>query len=329
MAILNAATLEPLGAMTAMAKGATVDRPAPTKETKIYFIHRADLHTALKKHAIAAEGPSATGKPVTLRTGCQVRSVDASSGTVTLADGSALVADVVIAADGVHSQTRKTVFGGLGSSTVEERPSAASCFRCLIPTAALLGDPETRPLVEEPGKLTEATSPDRKLIFYPCSGGQQTNVLATLPREHVASPSPREGLLRAYAGFARPVRAMLEKAAEGSVSAYELFDLDPLPSWTKGRVALLGDAAHPFSPFLAQGAAQAMEDAVSLSVMLPLGTLAEQVPSRLRLYEECRKERATKIQEMSRVRGRQASGDQGPPPSGNLTISSSFCSRFT
>ncbi|TDZ14512.1 FAD-dependent monooxygenase OpS4 [Colletotrichum orbiculare MAFF 240422] len=315
MVMKESKTLKALDEMTEKVKQATV-RPAPSKATNIYFIHRADLHSAIKEKATAAEGK---GKPVELRVGSQVVNVDHAAGTVTLADGTVIAGDVVVAADGVHSACRKLAFG----PELRETPSPVCCFRTLIPTASLLEDPDTRDLVREEGTLTEVSGLDRRVIFYPCSGGKQTNVLATLPREAGGwtesgwdNSAKRDKLLSAYAEFASPVVRMLEKATEEGVTAWQLFDLDPLPSWTKGSVALVGDSAHPFSPFLAQGAAQAVEDAIALSAMLPLGTRADDVPRRLRWYEECRRDRATKIQEFSRLRGREASGQRGEPAAG-------------
>jgi hypothetical protein len=76
-----------------------------------------------------------------------------------------------------------------------------------------------------------------------------------------------------------------------------------MPSWVNGRLALLGDAAHPFLPHQGQGGGCAIEDAASLAVVLPMGTKVEEIPERLKLYETCRYERAHKIQEYSRLAG--------------------------
>lgn len=80
--------------------------------------------------------------------------------------------------------------------------------------------------------------------------------------------------------------------------------MDKLPTWVSDRLALLGDAAHPFLPHQGQGAGCAMEDAASLAVVLPGDTPKSEAPERLRLYERFRYERAHKIQEYSRLSGR-------------------------
>jgi len=77
-----------------------------------------------------------------------------------------------------------------------------------------------------------------------------------------------------------------------------------IPTWINQKLALLGDAAHPFLPHQGQGGGQAIEDAASIAALLPAGTKPEEVPDRLRLYEQCRKVRADRIQEYTRLAGR-------------------------
>lgn len=76
--------------------------------------------------------------------------------------------------------------------------------------------------------------------------------------------------------------------------------MEPLPTWVRGRLALMGDAAHPFTPWRGQGGAQAIEDAASLGVMLGEGVRKEQIAGRLELYMRARRERAELIQDSSR-----------------------------
>ncbi|EMR70490.1 putative salicylate protein [Eutypa lata UCREL1] len=86
------------------------------------------------------------------------------------------------------------------------------------------------------------------------------------------------------------------------VTVWPLSYHDPLPIWTRGKVALLGDAAHPMLPFGAQGANQAIEDAGALGALFSNGESVADVPSRLRLFEQVRRLRASRVQSLSRVR---------------------------
>lgn len=83
--------------------------------------------------------------------------------------------------------------------------------------------------------------------------------------------------------------------------------MDTLPDYVHGRLALLGDAAHPFTPHLAQGGAMAMEDGVSLGILLSQLRSTDEVPERLRLYSKARYARATEIQNLSRLVGHENS----------------------
>ncbi|KAJ5941152.1 hypothetical protein N7516_001320 [Penicillium verrucosum] len=123
---------------------------------------------------------------------------------------------------------------------------------------------------------------------------------------HIELPAQGKGsekqlMLLIASEFALPVKAILEKAPEDETRIWPLLDLPELPTWVNGKLALLGDAAHPFLPHRGEGAAQAIEDAVSLGVLFPYGTTVDEVPERLALYQKCRKERATRIQVASRI----------------------------
>jgi 2-polyprenyl-6-methoxyphenol hydroxylase-like FAD-dependent oxidoreductase len=112
-----------------------------------------------------------------------------------------------------------------------------------------------------------------------------------------------------YDKFSPALLALLDKADAETLKVWELMDMDPLPSWTCDRLALLGDSAHPFLPHQGQGAGVAMEDAASLAVVLPKGTQAAEIAERLQLYETFRYTRANRIQEYSRLAGRDIGDD--------------------
>ena len=128
--------------------------------------HRVDLHNALKSMAVG-DGP---GIPVEIVTNAAVVSYDARAGAVTLADGFELAADLVVAADGVHSRANKFVLGNERPAL----PSATTVIRFMIPTEAVLADPKTAPLLAgiaaEGSQISIYTAADntRLLVRYPC-----------------------------------------------------------------------------------------------------------------------------------------------------------------
>lgn len=112
-------------------------------------------------------------------------------------------------------------------------------------------------------------------------------------------------MLTIYRGFDTSVQAIIGKAEDPKV--WKLLDCQKLPSFVHERLALLGDAAHPFLPHQGQGGGQAIEDAAALGALLPKGTVRAEIPERLKLYNECRYERAHKIQEFTRMAGKDLS----------------------
>jgi hypothetical protein len=114
----------------------------------------------------------------------------------------------------------------------------------------------------------------------------------------------KDAMINIYKEFMPVVTEILSEVDEDSLKVWPLLDMDQLPTWISGRLALIGDAAHPFLPHQGQGGAIAIEDAASVAALLPQGTTRDEVPERLKLYEQCRMERAHKIQEYTRISGR-------------------------
>ncbi|KAF2823226.1 FAD/NAD(P)-binding domain-containing protein [Ophiobolus disseminans] len=279
--------------------------------------HRVSLHSELKRLATCEEGK---GKPAVLRTRCRVVDVDPSTGTVSLDDGETIQADVVIGADGVHSRTRAKI---PGAENVKTFGSGKSAFRFLIPRERAFNDPETRKFAEQEGHLQMIFARDRRVVVYPTSDNTLLNFVNIHPtaESQVSEGEPGSGdwqnqgniskMLEIYKDFEPAVVKLLGMADEETLKVWELLDMEQLPTWTEGKLVLIGDAAHPFTPHQGQGAAQAIEDAASLGVMLPADTPLDQIPARLKLYEKCRYERASRIQEVSRIAGKDLGS--GPP----------------
>lgn len=203
-----------------------------------------------------------------------------------------VTADVLIGADGIHSVIREAI-----TPNSSARFSGLCAFRCLVPTDKV---PEMafRPV------QTIWLGPGRHFVHYPISGGRLVNIVAVTPAGSWRTESwTAEGnisdLVREFQGWDERLNQLILSATE--TRRWAIYDRAPLEKWTQGRVTLLGDAAHAMVPFFAQGAAQAIEDAVVLADCL---TSADRnsVATALRRYENIRRPRANHVLMMSRGR---------------------------
>ena len=245
---------------------------------------RADLHRALER-ALA---------PGTLHWGRRCTGVRADGPRPVVTFGQdAVEADLVVGADGVRSVVREAVAPG-----ARLRYAGQTCTLGI----ARLGLPV--PLARSARELWGGASrfgfspvrPDAVYWFAPVSGPP---VGGTRPvdRAHL------DGLRRRYAGFADPVPALLEHSDPADAVQVDLQDLAPLPRWHRGRVVLVGDAAHAMTPNLGQGGAQSIEDAHALARALA----AHPDPAvALARYEAARRPRATRVARTARWLGRAA-----------------------
>lgn len=250
-----------------------------------YTVHRADLHQALL-YGIDDNN---------LHIGRRCVGVEELPEAVRLRfeDGSAHEADVVIGADGIHSVVRDTL------ALDEPRFSGQSMYRGLVPGHHL-------PFLVEDPKVRLWLGPDQHCVCYPVSAGKWISVGATAPAgnrsvESWTAEGRVEDLVQTYQGWDEEVLTVLK--ALGRVGRWALHDRDPLPRWTTGRIAVVGDAAHPMLPFQAQGANQSIEDAVVLADCLR-GVTRDGIPEALTRYERVRRPRTDQLQRMSRVNAR-------------------------
>ena len=196
-----------------------------------------------------------------------------------------VTADVAVGADGIHSLVRNHVV-----PTIESRFSGLCAFRCLVP-AADAPEMARRPV------QTLWLGPGRHFVHYPISRGQLVNVVAIAPAgnwrtELWTDDGEVSDLLHEFETWDGRLRRLIVSATE--TKRWALYDREPLERWTKGRVTLLGDAAHAMLPFLAQGAAQATEDAAALTECLELAD-KHSVEEALQRYEDLRRPRANRI----------------------------------
>lgn len=244
-------------------------------------VHRAQLHRVLREAVGGAH----------VRTGHRLTDLTEDPGGVdlTFASGARHRADVVIGADGVHSAVRARLAG--------DAPvfSGSSAYRGLVPAGRL-------PWAADEPEVRVWPGPGRHLVCYPVSAGREISFTATVPaaaageESWTAEGDPAE-LAAAYDGWNPTVTRLI--AAATTVRRWPLHDRESLPDWVTARVALLGDAAHPMLPFLAQGANQAIEDAVTLAVCLGRAAPGD-APAALRRYQDLRLPRTTLIQRGAR-----------------------------
>jgi salicylate hydroxylase len=201
-------------------------------------------------------------------------------------------ADLVVGADGIHSTVRELI---LGSESA--RFSGHVAYRGLVPAERL----------RHLGLEVNASSwwgPGHHFVHYFVgAGARYVNWVAVMPGEWRLESWTAEGEVadaqREFEGWHPQVARII--AAADITNRWALYDRDPLPRWTVGRVTLLGDAAHAMLPYMAQGAVQAIEDAAVLARCLE--TEGHQLDLALRRYEQTRKPRATRCQDGSRRNG--------------------------
>ena len=244
-------------------------------------MHRGDLHAAL-----ADLVPNEI-----IQLGRKLRSVnqEGSQVSLTFEDGERVKADVVIGADGVHSLIRDHVAG-------RENPrfTGRIAYRTTFPTSLLNG-------LDIGMSRTKWWGPDRHIVIYHTTANRDEVYFVTstpekadwITQESWSIKGDLQELQEAFKDFHPDVRAVLAAAAE--VHKWGIFERDPLPQWTLGRITLLGDSCHPMTPYMASGAAMALEDAVILARCLE-GASDASIETALQTYEANRKPRTSAVQ---------------------------------
>jgi salicylate hydroxylase len=248
-----------------------------------WTMHRADLLEVLHS-AIPAES-------IELGRRCTGVMQDADGITLMFSSGAPVRADLAVAADGIHSELRESV-----ATASPPRESGLCAWRSLVPASAA-------PSFARRPAQTLWLGHRHHLVHYPVRSGELVNLVAFSPAspgevESWSATGSAEDLAAEFAGWDARLGELIGAARQ--VGRWSVLDRAPLPRWVNGRIALLGDAAHPMLPFYAQGAGQAIEDAAALAVCLTAGPWDP--AASLTRWEQVRLPRATRIQEASRGR---------------------------
>ena len=208
-------------------------------------------------------------------------------------DGQQACHDVVLGGDGIHSKVRSALFG-------EEQPrfTGVVSFRAVVPTDKVRQVPEIDAFTKWWGP-----NPQSQIVTFPLNRGRDTFIFATTGQdswheESWTSPGDVNELRSFYRDYHPDARALLD--ACDSVLKSALYEREPLPQWSVGRVSLLGDACHPMLPFMAQGAGMAIEDGVVVARCLSQVQQLTDVASVLQTYASLRQGRTAEIQIGSR-----------------------------
>ena len=274
------------GALLRAGLDANKTRPASARVAR--QIHRADLHGILQQ-ALTRIAPDA------IVTNWPFAKFDASNGGVQVysSRGDCIDGGLLIGCDGVRSAVRNQL---MGEQPVRFLGQVA--YRCLVPMSL------ARPLVaSESGKVF--LGPGRTFNRYPLRNGAVMNCVglaktAAWRDEGWNTPATSEDFLAEFADWHPEVTGLIRAAPPAGIIKWALCGRDPLPRWSQGPVALLGDAAHPLLPFLGLGAAMAIEDGIILARAL---TQYPDGESALAAYEHARRPRTDRVAQASAWQG--------------------------
>jgi salicylate hydroxylase len=249
-----------------------------------FGMHRADLVEML-----AGALPAGT-----VHTGhrCSGFEQNENMARLTFANGASIEADIVIAADGIHSELRPYVF-----ASSQPVFSGSVAYRGLVSRDRVPNWPADR--------WQMWLGKGRHFLAFPVRAGKLINYVGFVPsdeemKESWSAPGDPEVLRQAFAGWDPRIHQLLQEVQ--ITFRWALYDREPLPVWTKQRLSLLGDAAHPMLPHLGQGANQSIEDGMALATILAQADKTT-APMALLAYEKLRRERVAEVQRGARANG--------------------------
>ena len=257
----------------------------------ITVLHRGDLQRILLERAHAEK--------VDIRLKHKVIQVAQDfKARVQIESGEWRKGDVVIAADGIKSDIRHQMAVNHDIKDMSIFTGDAA-YRLLIPREKMQMDLQALELLDS-NICMRWMGPGGHIVGYPIKNNNVYNMVLAHPQKPDGKPTEswthrgdKKEMMDFYKDWNHLVRDLLTYAPEGEVKEWTLNSYNPLPHWVANECALMGDACHPMLPYVAQGAAQAIEDAAVLTISL---SLADDVPIALGVYEDVRKSRAEAIQ---------------------------------
>lgn len=240
--------------------------PPHDPEAPVFNGHRGELHQVVWDFA-----KDELGIPIHLGKRVMKYFEDQRQAGIELDDGEVVTADCVIGADGVRSRARELVLGYV------DRPKSSgyAIFRAWFGNEKMKADPLTRKYCESGDTFQGWIGPDVHFLFSTIKGGEDCCWVLTHKdekdiEESWSFPGKLADVYKVIEGWDPMCKRIVEKTPEDKLVDWKLVYRDPLPRWISGlgRIALLGDSAHPFLPTSVQGATQAMEDGVTIAVCL-------------------------------------------------------------
>jgi salicylate hydroxylase len=269
--------------------GRVISRTSRDQQATLFGSAGATAHRADLLDVLANSLPSGI---VTLGARCVGVESDEKVAVARFQDGSKIEADLLVGADGIHSIVRESLFG-----PGAPRFTGKICYRSVVPVDAVPGPPP-------PAENGQWLGPHGTIVLYPVRRDELINVVCHYDDESYRHESwvtecPRAEVLERYSGWHE---SLLRVFSAGEVwYKWALYERDPIPEWTRGRVTVLGDAAHSMLPYLGQGACQAIEDGCVLAAAV--AAEPDDPVAALNRYERSRRPRASQVVLASRERG--------------------------
>ncbi|KAK1710040.1 hypothetical protein CaCOL14_010491 [Colletotrichum acutatum] len=274
-----------------------------------WMVHRQDLKDALLRAATSPD-LGLSGNPAKIIYNSGVVQVDPQDRAVILEDGSEIKADLIIGADGIHSKVRRAV---AGPCYAESTPANLSLYRFTISCSRISDILGEIPDVLKYGNgvfLSSFIATDgsnRNVVVYPCRNLEVMNFACAVPesmlRQQTEESWTKDGdvheMLESFKDFPSWLLQLMKTLSD--VKLYQLRDADPLSTFTKDSTVLIGDAAHPMVPYQGQGANQALEDAEAFGILVHPDFTKDELPDKLKQWDQVRCSRASQVQLNSRV----------------------------